>query len=69
MEKIRNISLGVVFALLLLLSSISFMACNDKEIEIYGFIDRRGKVLVKFQMIKTSDDLKRMRKEAEELIL
>ena len=46
-----------------------FGMTDDKEIEIYGFIDRRGKVLVKFQMIKTSDDLKRMRKEAEELIL
>lgn len=46
-----------------------FGMTDDKEIEIYGFIDRRGKVLVKFQMIRTSDDLKRMRKEAEELIL
>lgn len=38
----------------------------DIEVEIYGFIDRRGKVIVKFRYI--NDDwniLKEMRKEAE----
>ena len=37
----------------------------DDEIEIYGFIDTEGKVIVKFQTINDYKDLERMRKEAE----
>ena len=39
---------------------------DDDEVEIYGFIDRQGKVVVKFQHI--NEDWKRleiMKKEAE----
>lgn len=42
-----------------------FGMTNDEEIEIYGFIDRTGKVVVKFQMINDFDVLKQMRVEAE----
>lgn len=42
-----------------------FGMTNDEEIEIYGFIDRKGKVVVKFQMINDFDVLKQMRVEAE----
>ena len=40
----------------------------DEEIEIYGFIDTEGKVVVKFQAINDSKDLERMRKVAEEIV-
>lgn len=42
---------------------------NDDEIELYGFIDHRGHVVVKFRFI--NDDwklLKQMRTEAEQII-
>lgn len=39
---------------------------DDEEVEIYGFINRQGKVLVKFQNInKNWDRLKPMRQDAE----
>lgn len=39
---------------------------NDYEVEIYGFIDRKGKVVVKFKNINENwNMLKAMRKEAE----
>jgi hypothetical protein len=38
----------------------------DEEIEIYGFIDTQGHVLVKFKAIKDRKELEVMRKEAEE---
>lgn len=41
---------------------------SDVEIDIYGFIDTEGRVLIKFQTIKDKKDLDRMRKEAEEII-
>lgn len=42
---------------------------DDEEIEIYGFIDRKGKVVVKFQHINEDWNLlKAMRKEAETII-
>lgn len=42
---------------------------DDVEVTIYGFIDRKGKVLVKFSYIgKDWDQLKKMRKEAEEIV-
>ncbi len=50
MEKIRNISLGVVFALLLLLSSISFMACNDKEIEVEALVEQKQDTLISVKL-------------------
>ena len=43
-----------------------FGMTDDDEVEIYGFIDRQGKVVVKFQHI--NEDWKRleiMKKEAE----
>lgn len=46
-----------------------FGMTNDKEIKIYGFIDKKGKVLVKFQVIKNDDDLKTMRSMAEKIIV
>lgn len=42
-----------------------FGMTDDQEVNIYGFIDRTGKVLVKFKNIKNDDELKEMRKEAE----
>lgn len=43
-----------------------FGMTDDEEIEIYGFIDTNGNVLVKFRAIKDSSELETMRKEAEE---
>ena len=40
----------------------------DEEIEIYGFIDTKGNVLVKFKAIKDRKELEVMRKEAEEIV-
>lgn len=40
----------------------------DEEIEIYGFIDAKGKVLVKFKAIKDRKELETMRKKAEEIV-
>ena len=40
----------------------------DEEIEIYGFIDTKGNVLVKFKAIKDRKELEVMRKEAEEMV-
>lgn len=40
------------------------MTCDD-EITIYGYIDRQGKVLVKFQTITNYDRLRDLRAEAE----
>lgn len=46
-----------------------FGMTDDEEVEIYGFINRQGKVLVKFQNInKDWGRLKSMRKEAERKI-
>jgi len=43
-----------------------FGMTDDYEVEIYGFIDRKGKVVVKFKNInKKWNKLKAMRKEAE----
>ncbi len=42
---------------------------DDEEVEIYGFIDRRGKVVVKFKQIHEDWNLlKAMRKEAETIV-
>lgn len=42
---------------------------DDEEVEIYGFIDTTGKVLVKFKNIyERYGELDKMRKEAEEII-
>lgn len=38
---------------------------DDKEISIYGFIDKEGKVAVKFQAVTDSKDLETLRAEAE----
>ena len=45
-----------------------FGMTNDVEIEIYGFIDKEGKVLVKFRAIKDNSELESMRKEAEAIV-
>ena len=41
---------------------------DDEEIEIYGFIDTNGNVLVKFRAIKDSSELETMCKEAEDIV-
>ena len=41
---------------------------DDVEIEIYGFIDKTGNVLVKFRAINDDKELIAMRKEAEEKV-
>ena len=41
---------------------------DDEEIEVYGFIDTNGNVLVKFRAIKESSELETMRQEAEEKV-
>ena len=41
---------------------------DDEEIEIYGFIDTNGNVLVKFRAIKDSSELETMRKEADDIV-
>lgn len=42
---------------------------DDDEVEIYGFIDRKGKVVVKFKNINEDwNQLKAMRKEAESAV-
>ena len=45
---------------------LNFGMTADEEIEIYGFIDTQGHVLVKFKAIKDRKELETMRKEAEE---
>ena len=45
-----------------------FGMTDDEEIEIYGFIDTKGNVLVKFKAIKDRKELEVMRKEAEEIV-
>lgn len=45
-----------------------FGMTDDEEIEIYGFIDTKGNVLVKFKGIKDRKELEVMRKEAEEIV-
>ena len=45
-----------------------FGMTDDEEIEIYGFIDTEGRVLVKFRAIKDSSELETMRQEAEEKV-
>jgi hypothetical protein len=46
-----------------------FGMTSDVEINIYGFINTEGKVVVKFQTISDYKDLERLRKEAEEKVL
>ena len=45
-----------------------FGMTDDEEIEIYGFIDTKGKVLVKFKNIKGYGELGTMRKLAEDMV-
>lgn len=42
---------------------------DDIEVNIYGFIDRKGNVLSKFRYIRKDDELKEMRVEAEQMIM
>ena len=41
---------------------------DDQEITIYGFIDRRGNVLIKFHAINKYKELDADRKEAERIV-
>ena len=41
---------------------------DDEEIEIYGFIDTNGNVLVKFKAIQDRKELEIMRKGAEDIV-
>lgn len=38
---------------------------DDEEINIYGYVDRTGKPLVKFRYVEDTDQLKEMRRQAE----
>lgn len=42
---------------------------DDKEIEIYGFIEQKANIVVKFKNInKRYDELDKMHKEAEKIV-
>lgn len=41
---------------------------DDREVDIYGIIDRKGKVLVKFKYIEHDAELDAMRAEAEQMV-
>ena len=45
-----------------------FGMTSDREIEIYGFIDQKAEVVVKFRYINDDSELDKMRKEAEEIV-
>lgn len=45
-----------------------FGMSDDEEIKLYGFIDRNGKVIVKFRMIKDYDELAELRAYAEKIV-
>ncbi len=45
-----------------------FGMTDDEEIEIYGFIDKEGNVLVKFQWVDDYEKLETLRREAEEVL-
>lgn len=45
-----------------------FGRTDDEEIEIYGFIDKTGKVQSKFRVVKDDKELEAMCKEAEEKV-
>lgn len=45
-----------------------FGMTDDEEINIYGFINTEGKVIVKFRSVKDYKELETMRTEAERLI-
>ena len=45
-----------------------FGMTNDVEIEIYGFINQKAEVVVKFRRIKDDSELEKMRKVAEEIV-
>ena len=42
-----------------------FGMTDDEEINIYGFIDRTGQVVLPFRTIKDYSELETLRKEAE----
>lgn len=44
------------------------MGSNVDEINIYGFIDRKGRVVLKFQTIEDFKELKMLQKEAEKRV-
>lgn len=41
---------------------------NDEEINIYGYVDRTGKPLIKFRYIEDTDQLQEMRRQAERVV-
>ena len=41
---------------------------DDEEITIYGYIDQQGKAVIKFKHINDLDELKSMRKAAQQLV-
>ena len=45
-----------------------FGMTNDEEIEIYGLIDQKAKVIVKFRNIQNFNELDEMRKMAEDIV-
>lgn len=45
-----------------------FGMTDDEEIKIHGFIDKVGKVVVKFQVISNYDELNMMREQAEKIV-
>ena len=45
-----------------------FGMTDDIEVEIYGFIDTQGNVVVKFQAVEEEHTLEDLRKQAEEIV-
>ncbi len=45
-----------------------FGMTNDVEVEIYGFIDTQGNVVVKFQAVDSCEKVEELRKQAEEIL-
>ena len=45
-----------------------FGMTNDEEIEIYGLIDQKAKVIAKFRNIQNFNELNEMRKMAEDIV-
>lgn len=50
------------------MDSDGFGMTDDKEVTVYGFIDRNGKVVVPFRLTKNSAEVAEMRKQAEAVV-
>lgn len=41
---------------------------NDEEINIYGYVDRTGKPVTKFRYVEDTDELQKIRQQAEKVV-